>query len=146
MRDPIHAERGGRPLPVRRDWAREFIAVPYVERGEGLDGWDCWGLLKWVGENRLGWRVDQTAPERALGPRERARVLSAGLCRWSEVERASGRPCAVLMGNANAQPIHVGIYTGFGAVLHAERGAGTLVTPLDDQALPPILGFYEPHG
>ncbi len=128
------------------DWVLPLIGRPYVARGKGPDGFDCWGLCCHVWREHFG---VEHLPDVSVGGGETLalrRRFSRALSNGEAV--ALDKPlqgCAVYMSRARL-PDHIGIYLD-GGVLHALESSGVVFTRLS--ALPfiglKVLGFYIPQ-
>lgn len=136
---------------MTHDWPAQFVGAPYREGGDDpMRGWDCWGLVAHVGQRVLAWpaacfiigaavrrsvREDVCADTReAHAARARLFLAGAGDEAWRAVARPSGSPAIVLMSLAG-RPIHCGVYTGRGRVLHCARGVDTVHERIDAVSL-----------
>lgn len=110
----------------------EFCGWPYLFRGRGPDGIDCWGLDRLVKADVFGLDVGDFGEVYAEGS-ERAAIAAARgrivheLPNWREVAWEEG---ATALFRVKGAPVHVGVCTPtVGVVLHAHASTG--VTTLD---------------
>lgn len=107
-------------LPV---WQR----TPYQDFGRDLSGWDCWGLVAYVGREAFGDAHEQFA---GAVPRDGASIataVAAGLPLYDEAAACAG---AVALAVWKGRPLHVGLMLTARHMLHATRHEGTLLTDL----------------
>jgi len=36
-------------------WADKYIGIPWVSHGRGPEGYDCWGLIRFIAKDQFGW-------------------------------------------------------------------------------------------
>jgi len=112
-------------------FATQLIGKPYVSGGDTLEGFDCWGLFRFVQKNFYDLElpiidVDTTnvlEVARKIKERKSTNV-------WRKVD-VPNDGCAVLLAHAR-YPSHVGVWLDVdnGGVLHCVKGAGVVFTEL----------------
>lgn len=124
----------GDAVPLRAHCAR-YVGVPFIEHGRDPIGWDCWGLLRFVGaEIGLGRHPSYAeCYERADGDGA-VRVGAAidqYLGNWRPLERAVPG-CAVLF-RRFGRAFHVGLTVSGNEMLHVSRdmAGGTTIERFD---------------
>jgi len=120
-------------------WATDYIGIPWVNGGQDLDGFDCWGFVRHiqlVHYHRELPVVDVDATKTLAVVR--ALTNHPEHDRWAHVMTPQDGDC-VEMGNA-ARPFHVGLWVDVegGAVLHCVQGAGVVLSSLP--TLIPVWG------
>lgn len=102
-------------------WWGSYIGTPYAAL-------HCWGLVRRVYADLLG--VD--LPEYAhLAPGQHRAVMAAmqaGAADWAEAD--GSRPFDVVLMRRHRLPLHVGVVTKPGWVLHTERETDAVHVPL----------------
>lgn len=120
------------PLPEAiRGRLKVWLAVPWVDRGESLEGWDCWGLCRVVGAEAFGLVLPPFAgvvPTAEDQPAV-AGAVAASLPRFREVAPAAG---TVRLFASEGLLAHVGLHLTPRVVLHAVKGTGTFTVDLGD--------------
>lgn len=127
----------GQPEP----WARDYIGMPFVEKGRDGAGVDCWGLIALVLERQGGIQVptfedcycstEETELLGAVIAREKAKLPFRPIALRADGEGALAfhrrlaplvRPLDVLLLRMMGDLCHVGIACGGGQFLHTEVG------------------------
>jgi cell wall-associated NlpC family hydrolase len=126
-------------------WAKDYVGVPFVSGGRDRSGADCYGLVRLIQAEQFGRRLpllsgdyadaDNFAETEAL-MRSR-RPLLAG----RRVETPEPGDVCVL--RFHGLPVHLGICAGRGWMLHALKGAGSVLQRTGDPGLAGrIEGWY----
>jgi cell wall-associated NlpC family hydrolase len=122
---------------------REYIGIPFRERGRDREGCDCWGLVRLVLAERFGVLLPSFDGYGSVRDRERIRALiEDDLPAWTEVggrERAGD----VVLLRVGGRPLHVGLVISPGTMLHIEAGIDACLERYD--RLPwcrRVLGVY----
>lgn len=121
-------------------WWEHYRGLPFTDRGRNLEGVDCWGLAVLIHGRHLG-AVLPDRPEISsldgIAVNQAARDgLAAGP--WQEI--AAGyeqsfdlmivwRPYRDAQGGTRMGPIHCGVVTRKGFVLHADEDTGVVEVP-----------------
>lgn len=120
------------PLPAAlRARLPVWLATPWVDRGESLAGWDCWGLVVVVSGEAFGRRLPNLAAlvNSALNRADVAAAVRCGLPWFVAGPPAAG---AVALFAVRGEAVHVGLYLTERLVLHAQAGVGTRLLDLAD--------------
>lgn len=119
-------------------WWTQAIGVPFRDRGRDPSGWDCWGLVHWH-YARLRFTELPDRPEvSALDLPAVANSAVEGLSKgpWQRID-GLGEPLDLVIvwrhyeaasGGMIAAPIHCGLVTMPGLILHCDYDTGTVVT------------------
>lgn len=141
------------PLPILPTWVAGYIApkaVSFVELGRGMDGADCWGLLRLVLMHEAG--VDVPAyggigyEDSACDPKELMEFMAGEIAaQWAPIwERTAETPKDAiptgeqvfdglwLRPHGRRQTIHVGVVVKPGWMLHVEHGCDACVESYRD--------------
>lgn len=130
------------------DWVASYMQIPFVEKGRGPLGCDCYGLVRLV----LAERYRLVLPELLAGYAstcDRAEIadlidLQRPLLGFDPVEQP--QPGDVVHIRQLSQGCHLGIMVTPQLVLHTEAPAGPRCERIAAPTLRPrILGFYR-HG
>lgn len=115
-------------------WWGSYIGKPYGE-------WHCWELVRRVYAEQRGITLH---PFAEIDPRHLRRVATAiegHAPDWVRVDAPS--PLDVVLMRLHRLPIHVGVVTRPGWVLHTERATDAVHVPLDHATVAGrIVGFY----
>lgn len=125
-----------------------IIGVPFVAKGDTLDGWDCRGCVRWCLKELCGVETPDyrglydASAVRLRGRDERARLIAEGLARWRPVPPQAGAVAWLeWLGGAG----HVGFMLAPRRLVHADMRAGTVLLDLDDpSAAYRLKGAYTP--
>jgi murein DD-endopeptidase / murein LD-carboxypeptidase len=104
----------------------EFIGIPYLDRGETIDGCDCWGLVRLFHERVLGRRLPHYDYRSANGP-EVPDLLRQGWVRWQPVELPQTQLGDVLALKIGRNPVHCGIVINSRQMLHILEGRNSCI-------------------
>lgn len=122
-------------MHISPDQITQYLAVPYVDGGRDLNGWDCWGLVRHVLMTHAG--ISTIRSYSHIAPDNKSALTKAFYCEREQFEIS--KPCvgavaAVFKGVGNKQlMIHVGVVIDDGGilkVLHTCRAAGSSKLPL----------------
>lgn len=127
-------------------WWVQYIGRPFAEKGRGPDSFDCWGLLKWIYGNDHPDRphvpgyeefYDSTNDRDTLG----RVIFEQRQARWREVETPQQFDAVLL--RMRGVPMHVGVVTKPGYMIHCALGIGTVHERYDSLRWQnKILGFF----
>jgi len=108
-------------------WWNDYFRVPFVEKGRSMEGADCWGLVYMVYRTHLGIMLPdyldqyETTDDRDL----LGEVISTESGqKWHEP--ASPKEFDVIILRLRGVPMHVGLVTKPGYMLHCARGVGVV--------------------
>jgi hypothetical protein len=105
----------------------QYLSLPYVEGGEGPEGYNCWGLLRHIERVHFNRHLPAFVIGDAVATREAHEgALDSGLY-WPVAEPVHGHPVLLRGGD---DP-HVGVWLDYdgGGVLHSLEGKGVIWTP-----------------
>lgn len=123
--------------------AGTYLPVPYRLHGEGLDGWDCRGCVKFGRADLfgLGWASDDIYDARDAADRCRVAALLEGARPfWRRLERPA--PGAVVVLQHFGSPGHVGLMISRHGFVHCRARKGTTVGDIRDTRFR-VEGFYD---
>lgn len=106
-------------------WWNNYISIPFAEKGRSIKGCDCWGLVRIIYKNELGINLNSYDDE-YINTADKDTVNAAiemERGRWISVE--SPREFDVVVMNMKGLPMHVGIVTRDGFMLHCAKGVNT---------------------
>lgn len=117
---------------------QDLVGIPFVDSGRTLQGFDCWGLVRYIYQQR-GIQL----PNYPIDPKDREAVHQAmkegAASSWKKVETPREGDVVLLelaIGCAN----HVGVYIGRGDFIHA-YGTSVVIDRLSHWQSR-IVGFY----
>ncbi len=107
-------------------WWNEYIKTPFKEKGRGHDGCDCWGLVKLIYKEQLG--IELPGYEEVYETTNDREILAATIknerdSRWMHPDKP--QPFDVIILNMAGMPMHVGIVTHKGHMIHCAKDVGT---------------------
>lgn len=106
--------------------------MPFVEKGRGSGGVDCWGLVQMVFKNELD--IDLPGYESSYESTEDRKLIERVIfderkSKWVEVDKPRSFDVALL--RMASVPMHVGIVTKPNNMIHSAHGINTVVEKLD---------------
>jgi cell wall-associated NlpC family hydrolase len=128
----------------------DFIGIPFAEGGrDPAHGLDCYGLV-WIGLRDLfGTDVPSYAGDYAtpLDYDELRRLIDGEKSAWQPVAIGREQASDVALLRVRGRPVHVGLVTAKGWMLHVEAGCETVQERYDGpQWSRRLLGFYRWQG
>ncbi len=110
-----------------QDFANKAHTVPFVPKGRGYSGWDCWGLIVCAYRDVVGTEIpnyleiyDDTRNVRKLAEAFKKRFTDD----WKQCDRALG---SIALIRRKFQRVHVGLVVTKRHILHTEEVIGTIV-------------------
>lgn len=106
----------------------KMIGVPFLEKGRGLTGWDCWGAC-WYGlAYGFGIQVPSYTEDYSTTQEgdEIAALIGRESLGWPVVPLAEAQPGDVLILRVKGRPWHCGLVVEPPWFVHADRQAGTV--------------------
>lgn len=107
-------------------WWNKYLSIPFKEKGRDETGCDCWGILRLIKMNEQNIIVpsyldcyETTNDRESLSDT----INSEKTISWKEVKEEN--PFNVLLIRMRGVPMHVGIITQKGWMIHTCRGIGT---------------------
>lgn len=101
--------------------------VPFLDKGRGFSGWDCWGLVYEFFRACKGIELPLGTEHSHRDEQEALAALQAGAQSWREIPLGQERAGDVAL----FRPCHVGVVTRRGWMLNARIGWGTMVERYD---------------
>lgn len=116
--------------------------VPYKDFGRDVQGWDCWGLIKFIMEKHLQIQLPNLDRARSVMVTE-----ESGKDFWHEVKVPQTWDVLCMFGPTRSGPLllHVGLMVSENKVLHCERGAGTVCVPITHPSIRDRIGKFIRH-
>jgi cell wall-associated NlpC family hydrolase len=108
-----------------------FIGIPYVNRGDGFDGCDCWGLVWLFHREALGHEVPRYAGYSDAEGEDIPARIREGWEGWAHVLPGQEELGDVLALRVGQHPVHVGVVVSRGQMLHVLRGANSSLARYD---------------
>jgi cell wall-associated NlpC family hydrolase len=122
-----------------------FVGIPYLDRGRGLCGCDCWGLVRLVFSELRGIDLPSYV-ERYVTASDRvamARLIAGEMDDWEEVPAGQEMKFDGALMREGGFPRHVGIVTAPGQLLHVQTGETSRIERYRSGILANrIVGFY----
>jgi cell wall-associated NlpC family hydrolase len=126
----------------------DFVGVPYLDRGRGRDGADCWGLIVIVYRELLDIELPSYSDHYKMiserDARDIAQVITAERSDWQRLWLADEPDVYdLVLLNIGGVPCHIGVYAGHRTMLHVQRGMTSWIESLDRPRWQPrIEGYY----
>ena len=138
-------------------WTRDWVGIPFLDRGRDRAGLDCWGLLRLVEREVFGVEVPSFSGDYG-DVRDHARIaelIEANLPGWDPVvepdpatglcDFGAGRPGDGVLLRRRGGPLHVGVVVAPGWMLHTEEGTASVLAPYNGlKERHRVLGIYRP--
>lgn len=123
-----------------------YVGIPYLDRGRGFCGLDCYGLLCLVYRELLGIELPAfdrhyvtTADRRAI-----AELIADNLSAWREIPAGQEQAFDGVLMRELQYPRHIGVVVQPGQLLHAERGETSRIERYrsGSRLFHRLVGFY----
>lgn len=111
-------------------WWNDYVGIPFVERGRDMSGFDCWGLvlgsynkergIKLPGYEWVYHNVDKDCKDIS------AAIVEQSAAYWEQTTKAGSREFDLVIIRMRGLPMHIGIVTKPGYMLHCIEGSGTV--------------------
>lgn len=115
-------------------WWNRYLAVPFLEKGRSMEGCDCWGLVREIYRQERGIHLpDYLECYESTNDRDKlgAVIAAERAAKW-ETHDGAPLPFDVLILRMRGVPMHVGVVTKPGHMLHCSRGVGTAHEPFNN--------------
>jgi cell wall-associated NlpC family hydrolase len=107
------------------DFCFQLIGKPWVSGASGPDSFDCWGLLRYVLQERRGVSLAAYAGVTQSGLIQMVKnAETEAKAHWSKISSPL-HLCGVGM-SRNKRIEHVGLWLGNGGILHCHEGGGVV--------------------
>lgn len=111
-------------------WWNDYVGIPFADRGRERDALDCWGLVRLVYENERGitlpsyeWVYHDVGKDcKDIS----AAIVDQSAAYWQPATKAGAREFDVVIIRMRGLPMHVGLVTKQGYMLHCIEGSGTV--------------------
>lgn len=113
-------------------WWNKYVKIPFGEKGRSEDNVDCWGLVQLIYRKELGIELPSYLEcyETTNDRDKLATVISSErACKWQEPEEPKEFDVIIL--RMRGVPMHVGVVTKSGSMIHCARGIGTALERYD---------------
>ena len=131
------------------EWANRYVGVPFVAKGCTPDGWDCWGLMRYVYAAHLGIALPDFSGdyEDPHDSRRVAALFDFGIAEhhWLEISETDARPGDGVLLRVVGHVCHVGVIVNGNRMLHVLPGCETSITRTRAKVWQPV-GFYRWNG
>lgn len=124
-------------IPLNANWLRRYLGLPFRDRGRDRKGVDCWGLVQLAFLEQLGIALPSYLEETRSGVLAIARIMrsESRTSAWDRIDASAERAFDVVLMNGIVEdergriaraPVHVGMVTKPGHLLHVERGINSV--------------------
>lgn len=122
-----------------------YVGIPYLDRGRGFCGLDCYGLLCLVYRELRGLDLpsfDQHYVS-AADRREIADLIADHLAAWREIPAGEEKPFDGVLMRELQFARHIGVVVQPGQLLHVERGETSRIERYrSGRLVHRVVGFY----
>ncbi|MDF4639331.1 NlpC/P60 family protein [Vibrio parahaemolyticus] len=125
--------------------AEELISVakrvPYVPGGRDLDGWDCYGSVRWLYHQFTGVLMPEFP---ALSHKDEAITQRAAWSVHDSVEECKFQPLALAAQYKNRRWVHIGLVLPDRRIIHAyDDNKATIHRRSMFEMLAPVTKYYQ---
>lgn len=115
------------PIIGEKFWV-PYLAVPYKHNGRDLNGWDCFGAVRYI----LAHHADIELPMfDAVSASEITRQSKRKIWHPQFVTDKFDVVCIDLPTSKGKRPLHVGVMVSEIRLLHCDEGYGTVCVPIN---------------
>lgn len=114
-------------------WSTPYVGLPWRDRGRGPEGWDCWGLVRLVYDERLGIALpsyDEAYPSSVEGA-EIERLIGRRREDGPWVEVSDPEPFDVILFRQGRHDSHVGLVVDRTHMLHMMEAGQSRIERFD---------------
>jgi len=128
---------------VIRNSPYDFVGIPFLDRGRGLAGADCWGLFRLMYSELLGIELPSHG---MVHSNDYDSILQASFLDLKEIWNVVSFPKDFDMVVMNSlvkeklKPVHVGLYY-HGSIIHTKKNIDAVCVPKTDLT-PMIVDYY----
>jgi cell wall-associated NlpC family hydrolase len=114
------------------EWAREYVGIPFADRGRDRGGLDCWGLVRLVLAEQFGKHLPSLSLSyESANDEEAVRDLVCAQRPLLKARRVADPVYGdVALLRLRGFLCHVGVYVGDDCMLHVRRGTAAVVDRL----------------
>lgn len=115
-----------------KDDLTKFIGIPYVDRGRGFEGGDCWNVCWLFYRHVLGIDIPSYVDEYEGSTIKTSVVdtIKNNICNWKTVE-SEPEYGDIFIFNVLGLPIHTAVHIGDRNFLHGFKGTASCIERLD---------------
>jgi cell wall-associated NlpC family hydrolase len=130
------------PVPI---WAGHYIGLPFLDHGRDRSGLDCWGLVRLVMAEQLGFALPSYIRDyqRTTQVDRISALIERESPKWKNIAPGQEICGDVIVLRVRGRPMHVGLVLGDKQMLHIEFGINSVIeryagTRWTDR----VAGFY----
>lgn len=116
-------------------WANQYVGVPYVSNGRGMDGFDCWGLIVLAYKHHRGIELPSYGVIDARRLLDVAHALYEGrvMGPWERVATPAPFDVVGMFGRVEGsrRVVHVGLVVDSQRLIHAQQKTHCAVERFD---------------
>ncbi len=109
-------------------WWHKYTHIPFVDKGRGIDGCDCWGLVRLIYQNELNIELPDYLDlyESTKDYYVISKLNELESQKFPSVPLSDLREFDVITLRVRNAPIHVAVALGNGYMIHCERDINTV--------------------
>lgn len=109
---------------MAEDWVKDYVGIPFKERGRDRNGVDCWGLVYLIYKERFGIEIESYTGDYSTTKDRKTieRLLRQGKSEWEPVEEGKQELGDVIICLVKKRPVHTGLVIDKRHVLHVDQG------------------------
>lgn len=109
-------------------WWNKYVGIPFEEKGRTAQACDCWGLVRLIYKNELG--IDLPSYDEHYRHTNDTEMIDGHINtvyteNWSHPE--TPQPFDIVILKRRGIPMHVGVVTNAGNMIHCESGIGAVI-------------------
>lgn len=128
----------------------KYIYIPFKEKGRDEWGCDCWGLVRYIYQKERGIELPSyledyqtTSDSESIS----GKISNEKKLHWQDIKHGKEQVFDVVLLRMLGLPMHVGLVTQKGYMLHTSRESGTCHVKYNNiQWEKRVLGFYRYAG
>lgn len=130
-------------------WVNRYINIPYLNKGRGFEGADCWGLVRLVYEHELGIQLPsygEVSSDNLVAAQNKVHTV-ASQAQWINVAPEHIAPFDVCVMRAYGKRLvcHVGVVIDKNTILHVESRSNSVIVSLKDPLIRERITCFRRH-
>jgi cell wall-associated NlpC family hydrolase len=130
------------------NWTKEYVGIPFKDKGRGHEGVDCWGLCRLIWEDRFGLSLPDYLGTygKSIDSKDVSRVISyngPNSGSWNKIEKGKEVIGDGVLLRIGGFPTHIGLVLSPGWMIHCINGKDSALERYDTMGWRhKVVGFY----